>query len=159
MTNGTQWGTFSLGEDERSQGRQFKNFLSVWAISAPRGTHSMAEFRNTKECGWHMELFSRARPPGGKMSWKDPILGTHWQEPGTRPPGLTQETRNCMATHSLPMKDGAPSCNVTSEPFSGAYKHTWTQEWAGTLQGDRDVITGNKGRRGALSGHSHAHWA
>lgn len=99
----------------------------------------------------------------GPSSWRqNELKRPHTWNPLARawhqtPWADTEETRNCMATHSLPMKDGAPSCNVTSEPFPGAYKHTWTQGWAGTLQGDRDVITGNKGRRGALSGYPHAH--
>lgn len=84
------------------------------------------------------------------------LLARAWHQ---TPWADTEETRNCMATHSLPLKDGAPSCNVTSEPFPGAYKHTWTQECTGALQGDRGVITGSKGRRGALSGYPHAHRA
>lgn len=98
---GTQWDTFSLGEDVKSQCRQFKNFLSVQAIQKffvslsnlcpKRNTfNGRVQKHKRMQMEWHMELFFRARPPGGKMSWKDPILETYWQEPGTRPPGLTQ---------------------------------------------------------------------
>lgn len=62
---------------------QFKA-LSAWVPCSKRNMYSMVEFKNNEEAGtskivpkleWHRRLFSMACSPGGKMSWKDHIIG------------------------------------------------------------------------------------
>lgn len=126
----------ALGRMKRASAGNSKIFLSVQAIQnffvslsnlcPKRHTFNGGVQKHKRmQMEWHMELFFRAHPPGGKMSWKDPILGTYWQEPGTRPPGLTQRKLEIAwpptACHwkmelQLAMWPQSPSLGPTSTP-------------------------------------------
>lgn len=126
---------------------------------APRGTHSMAEFRSTKECRWNgtWNYF-----PGlvlleakwvGKIPYLEPI-GRAWHQ---APWVETEEVAWPPTVYQWKM--GFIAIMWPQSPSTGVYRHTWTQEWGGTLQDGRDVIPGNRGGKGNLSGYPHDLWA
>lgn len=90
MAYGTQWGTLSLGEDERSHSGQFKIFVSLSDL--PQEEHiqwQISETQKNADGMAHGIIFQ------GLSSWRQNELErSHtWNllaEPGTRPPGLNQ---------------------------------------------------------------------
>jgi hypothetical protein len=76
---------------------------------------------------WHMELFSGPvfleAKLVGRISYLVPIGRAQHQTPWVE----SEESRNCLATHTLQMKDGTYSYCATSEPSFGAHRHTCVQ--------------------------------